>query len=101
MRACAPDGAAKWAGQSVLGGTEAFANEGLHVRTEGHVPSDVRFAIVRRRFESRGWSLDRIRGSHHIFSKPGRGSFPVPVHKGKVKAAYVKAIEKLLDQDPE
>ena len=36
-----------------------------------------------------------------MFSKPGRGSFPVPVHKGKVKAAYVKAIEKLLDQDPE
>jgi predicted RNA binding protein YcfA (HicA-like mRNA interferase family) len=58
--------------------------------------SDVRFEVVRRQFESQGWVLDRIRGSHHIFSKAGRGSFPVPVHKGRVKASYVKAIQKRL-----
>ena len=60
--------------------------------------SDVRFDVVRRQFESQGWTLNRVRGSHHIFSKPGQGSFPVPVHKGRVKAVYVKAIQKRLGQ---
>jgi len=59
-------------GQTVPGGREAFTSEGLHFFTEGAVASDIRFAIVRRLFESKGWSLDRIRGSHHVFSKPGR-----------------------------
>ena len=76
---------------------EAFTSEGLHTFTEGPVASEIRFADVRRLFESKGWSLNRIRGSHYIFSKPGHGSFPVPVHNGKVKAGYVKAIEKRID----
>ncbi len=61
--------------------------------------SEVPLRKVRRLFEAKGWVLNRIRGSHHVFSKPGRGSFPVPVHHGKVKAAYVKAIEKLLERE--
>lgn len=63
------------------------------------MPSEVRFQEVRRRFEAHGWYLDRIRGSHHVFSKPGRGSFPVPVHGGKVQAVYVKKIERLLEKE--
>jgi predicted RNA binding protein YcfA (HicA-like mRNA interferase family) len=60
------------------------------------MPSPIRFAVVRRMFESNGWQLDRISGSHHIFWKAGRGSFSVPVHHDRVKAAYVKKVEKLL-----
>lgn len=31
--------------------------------------------------EKHGWKLRRIRGSHHIYSKPGYESLPtVPVH---------------------
>jgi predicted RNA binding protein YcfA (HicA-like mRNA interferase family) len=31
--------------------------------------------------ERNGWYLDRIRGSHHVYKKPGSPlSIPVPVH---------------------
>jgi len=29
------------------------------------------------------WQLDRIKGSHHIMRKEGRGSVSVPVHGSK------------------
>jgi predicted RNA binding protein YcfA (HicA-like mRNA interferase family) len=45
--------------------------------------------------EAAGWRYDRTTGSHHIFVKPGQRSFSVPVHQGKVKYGYVKAIQKL------
>jgi hypothetical protein len=34
------------------------------------MPSPVRFAIVRKLLESKGYRLDRISGSHHVFVKP-------------------------------
>jgi predicted RNA binding protein YcfA (HicA-like mRNA interferase family) len=52
--------------------------------------SDVRFSKVRRLLEERGWLLDHITGSHHIFKKKGEPTFSVPVHRGKVKAYYFK-----------
>lgn len=45
--------------------------------------------------ESKGYRLDRIRGSHHVFEKPGLPPAIIPVHHGKVKYAYVHKIEKL------
>ena len=34
--------------------------------------------------ERKGWVLDRVRGSHHIYKKLGRpGTIPVPVHGNK------------------
>ena len=45
--------------------------------------------------EARGYRLTRIRGSHHIFTKTGVRPVPIPVHKGKVKPAYVRLIRKL------
>jgi predicted RNA binding protein YcfA (HicA-like mRNA interferase family) len=31
--------------------------------------------------ERKGWRLDRIKGSHHIYMSPdGRSAIPVPVH---------------------
>jgi antitoxin HicB len=33
-------------------------------------------------FEVAGWSLVRVRGSHHIYGKNGH-SFPIPKHAGK------------------
>lgn len=33
-----------------------------------------------RLMESHGWTLDRIRGSHHVMTKPGERSIPVPIH---------------------
>jgi predicted RNA binding protein YcfA (HicA-like mRNA interferase family) len=45
--------------------------------------------------EARGWRLDRIRGSHHVFAKAGALPVVIPVHRGKVRYAYVRKIEKL------
>jgi len=37
-----------------------------------------------RLIEQNGWSLKRVKGSHHIYSKPGeRKVISIPVHGGK------------------
>ena len=58
-----------------------------------------RFSQFRKKLESNGWTLARIRGSHHVFTKPGRRPFPVPVHGNKVNPAYVRQAEKLIAED--
>ena len=62
------------------------------------MPGDVRFAEILRLVTDHGWVLVRIRGSHHIFRLPDGRIYVVPVHKGKVKYAYVREIQKLLDE---
>jgi predicted RNA binding protein YcfA (HicA-like mRNA interferase family) len=59
--------------------------------------SEQRFADLRRDLERKGWGLARIRGSHHIFEKPGSANLVVPVHQGKVKPAYVRQIKKAIE----
>ena len=56
---------------------------------------ELRFPEVQKMLESKGYFLHRVAGSHHVFKKPGAGTFAVPVHHGKVKPVYVKQIEKL------
>ena len=56
---------------------------------------DVRFQEVKKMLEAKGYRLNRINGSHHIFKKRGARSLPIPVHNGKVQPAYVRMIEKL------
>lgn len=60
------------------------------------MPSEVRFAEVRKLLESHGSTLDRTKGSHHHFRKAGSPNFTIPVHHGKVKPRYVHQIEKVL-----
>ena len=45
--------------------------------------------------ESKGYVLARVSGSHHIFIRPGSLPVRIPVHGGKVKAFYVRKIEKI------
>jgi predicted RNA binding protein YcfA (HicA-like mRNA interferase family) len=59
------------------------------------MPSEMRFAEVKKMLEAKGYFLHRVTGSHHVFKKPGVGSFAVPVHHGKVMPIYVTKIEKL------
>lgn len=56
------------------------------------MPSEVRFAVVRRRLEQHGWTLIRIKGSHHIFKQEGQRLFNIPVHKGRVKPFYLREV---------
>ena len=37
-----------------------------------------------RALERKGWTLGRIRGSHHVYTMPGRRPIPVPVHGNRV-----------------
>ena len=46
--------------------------------------------------ESRGWELKRIRGSHHIFVKPGVAvRISVPVHRGSLKRGLQRHLMKV------
>ena len=48
--------------------------------------------------ESRGWQLRRIRGSHHIFVKPGIAArISVPVHRGTLKRGLQSHLMKLAE----
>ncbi len=57
--------------------------------------SEVSFSEVRKMLETKGYFLDRIAGSHHIFKKRSARSLPIPVHHGKVHPSYVRMIRKL------
>jgi predicted RNA binding protein YcfA (HicA-like mRNA interferase family) len=57
--------------------------------------SEPRFAQVKKVLEMKGYRLTRISGSHHIFTKKESLPVSIPVHNGKVKAFYVKQIEKI------
>ncbi len=59
------------------------------------MPSPVRFAVLRKYLESHGWTLARISGSHHTFTKLGElRPLVIPVHHGKVDAIYEKQARK-------
>jgi predicted RNA binding protein YcfA (HicA-like mRNA interferase family) len=60
--------------------------------------SEIRFAEVRRLLEQNGWTLSRISGSHHIFEKSGANLISIPVHRGKVKPAYVRKVQKAIEE---
>ena len=57
--------------------------------------SKMRLSEVRKLLEAKGYRLDRISGSHHIFEKPGCRPFILPVHGGKVQPNYVRQIQKI------
>jgi len=59
------------------------------------VASDQRFNQVKKKLEKKGYKLTRISSSHHIFTKKGSSLISIPVHGGKVKAFYVRQIEKI------
>jgi predicted RNA binding protein YcfA (HicA-like mRNA interferase family) len=65
-------------------------------------------AILRRRGFANGWGvrfdmleqegfvLDRVTGSHHVFTKD-ETTFVVPVHNNQVKTIYVKRAIELIE----
>jgi predicted RNA binding protein YcfA (HicA-like mRNA interferase family) len=60
------------------------------------MPSEVPFREIRKLLEAHGWTLKRITGSHHIFTREGETPIVVPVHRGKVKPVYERQIRKRL-----
>jgi predicted RNA binding protein YcfA (HicA-like mRNA interferase family) len=60
-------------------------------------PSSATFSDLRKLLEQEGFALDRVTGSHHIFTK-NEITFVVPVHSNKVKSIYVKRVIELIEQ---
>lgn len=58
------------------------------------MPSPVRFAVVKKLLESKGYKLVRVAGSHHIFEKAGVRPQIVPVHHNQVKHGYYRNAQK-------
>ncbi|HEX5242945.1 MAG TPA: type II toxin-antitoxin system HicA family toxin [Tepidisphaeraceae bacterium] len=58
------------------------------------MPSNVRFAVVKKLLERKGYILDHVTGSHHIFKKPGATNVNIPVHRNQVLYVYFKQAEK-------
>lgn len=44
------------------------------------VPKEPRAPVLFRVLQQSGWALNRISGSHHVFTKAGERSIPVSVH---------------------
>ena len=57
----------------------------------------MKFNEICKYAEIRGWKLDRIRGSHHIYTKPGKRSVPIQKHSKEIEGAYLKRILKQFD----
>jgi len=55
----------------------------------------VRLAIVVKTLKRKGFFLDHVKGSHHVFKNAQGRAYTVPVHHNQVKYVYVKEIEKL------
>lgn len=47
-----------------------------------------------RELEQAGWELDRIRGSHHVFKKPGHRPIVVPHPKKELGKGLAAAIRR-------
>ncbi|MBO4436253.1 MAG: type II toxin-antitoxin system HicA family toxin [Fibrobacter sp.] len=57
----------------------------------------MKFNEICKYAEDRGWRLDRIRGSHYIYTKPGKRSVPIQKHSKEIEGAYLKRILKQFD----
>jgi predicted RNA binding protein YcfA (HicA-like mRNA interferase family) len=65
------------------------------------MPSEARLADVSRYLRAHGYTLARIAGSHHVFTKPGCLPISIPVHKNKVKPVYVRKVKAICEgNDP-
>ena len=60
-------------------------------------PKGARFDDLRTLLMYEDFQLERVTGSHHIFKKAGI-RFVIPVHKNRVKLAYVRKVIKLIEQ---
>ena len=59
-------------------------------------PKNASFSDISRLLEQEGFVLDRITGSHHVFTKSDT-TFVVPVHKNRVKTIYVKRVIEIIE----
>jgi predicted RNA binding protein YcfA (HicA-like mRNA interferase family) len=54
--------------------------------------TDQSFQDVKKFLQHFGYSVKRIKGSHHIFDSKHGGPISIPVHNSTVKRIYIKKI---------
>ena len=59
-------------------------------------PKEMRIDELKTLFQYFGYELDRIKGSHFIFTKTNTRGIIIPVHNNKVHRIYLKKIKKIL-----
>ncbi|NJL48694.1 MAG: type II toxin-antitoxin system HicA family toxin [Leptolyngbyaceae cyanobacterium SM2_5_2] len=60
-------------------------------------PNNATFSEIRRLLKQEGFTLDRITGSHDVFTR-NETTFVIPVHNNRVKMIYVKRVIELIEQ---
>lgn len=60
------------------------------------MPSEVRFAEIRKLLESHGWTHRQGKGSHHVFCREGAPIIVIPVHNNRVNPVYVREVEQAI-----
>ena len=68
----------------------SFLDRPYIMRYTSLMPSPVRFAVLRKLLESKGYRLAHVSGSHYKFVKPGHFPVVIPVHHNEVKNVYYK-----------
>ena len=66
------------------------AEKALAKILDGKSDRNVSFAELKRALLHAGWTLDRVKGSHHIFLSPDGAVLSVPFHGDPIKAPYVR-----------
>ena len=69
---------------------EAWVAEGMPLTN----PDDADPAAAKEVMEAAGWTLVRVRGSHHVFTKEGMGTLVIPHPKKDLGVGLVAAIRK-------
>jgi predicted RNA binding protein YcfA (HicA-like mRNA interferase family) len=59
------------------------------------MPSPVPLRDVIKLLKAKGYCLNHVKGSHHIFKNSQGRAVSVPVHRKQVKYVYIKEIEQL------
>jgi len=59
------------------------------------MPSPVPLRNVIKLLKAKGYYLDHVKGSHHVFKNSQGRAISVPVHRKLVKYVYIKEIEQL------
>ena len=44
-----------------------------------------------------GWSLDRVKGSHHVYRSPKGQMLTIPVHGKTVKPVYIRQARRAIE----
>lgn len=69
-------------------------------RRIGQHPNAVRFGELQDLLEAYGWTLDRVRSSHHIFTR-GSETLSVPFKRPHVLGVYVRKVLTLCTDEGE